>query len=107
MRKPPLFKGDQSRRRQVVDLDQLPAGMHAFAVGLVDCLQTHFGTGAISRSRADLFDQDGVPILCELECVSPNTNISLLGRQRGAAQAWAIFAAYADVIAARAGHLSS
>ncbi|NTU79709.1 MAG: hypothetical protein HGA45_09960 [Chloroflexales bacterium] len=105
VRKPPLFKGDQSSRRQVLDGKQLPARMRAFAEGLVGCLQAHFGAGAISRSRVDLFDQAGVPVLCELECVAPNTNLHLVARQWGLTVALALFDDYAEVIAARAGQL--
>ncbi|NTV63531.1 MAG: hypothetical protein HGA65_08355, partial [Oscillochloris sp.] len=101
VRKPPLFKGDQSQRRQVLNCDQLPTRMRTFAEGVINCMHTHFGAGAISRSRVDLFYQDGVPILCEWECVAPNTNISLVAQQRGAEEAWAIFATYADVIEQR------
>lgn len=100
VRKPKLFKGDGSSRRELVALADLPAGMRAFAEGLFDCLHDRFGEGAVSRIRVDLFDQGGAPILCELECVDPNTNIGLLA-QREPAAAQQLGRRYAQVIAAR------
>jgi hypothetical protein len=69
--------------------------MLAFAEGLVGWMEERFGPGAISRARVDLFAQDQGPVLCELECVDPNTNLRLLGRR------------YAQVIAARTAALTA
>lgn len=104
VQKPKLFKGDGSRRRQVIRLDALPLGMLAFAEQLVALLHHHFGEGAVSRARVDLFDQDGTPVLCELECVDPNTNIRIVA-QHDAIVAQAIIQSYAQVIATRAAEL--
>lgn len=101
VRKPKLFKGDGSSRRELVALAELPAGMLAFAEGLVGWMDEQFGVGSLSRARVDLFDQDGGPILCELECVDPNTNLRLVA-QRDAEAVGLIGQAYAQVIAARA-----
>ncbi len=100
VQKPKLFKGDGGRRRQVVALEQLPGTMFAFAEHLVSWLHDHFGAGAVSRVRVDLFDQDGQPVLCELECVDPNTNIQRVAEHDPDA-AQAIIATYARVIEAR------
>ncbi|NJO81379.1 MAG: hypothetical protein HC828_00555 [Blastochloris sp.] len=106
VRKPKLFKGDGSSRREVIALADLPAGMGAFAEGLVGWMDAQFGAGALSRARVDLFDQDGIPVLCELECVDPNTNLRLVA-QRDAATAQQIGRRYAEVIAARAATLAA
>ena len=81
IQKPALFKGDNSRRRRFVALDQLPNHMIFFAESLVGLLDEHFGAGAISRARVDLFYQDETLILCELECVEPNTNLKIIENQ--------------------------
>jgi hypothetical protein len=77
IRKPKLFKGDDSSRREAVPLNQLPASMQSFAEVLVKYLDSHFGEGKISRARVDLFEQGGKPVLCELECVEPNSNLKV------------------------------
>lgn len=101
VRKPKLFKGDGSRRREAVALDALPAGMRDFAEGLVASLDDQMGKGSVSRARVDLFDQDGEPVLCELECGAPNTNLRLL-HERDPEAAKQVGKRYAEVIAARA-----
>lgn len=106
VRKPPLFNGDGSARRRVVDLPDLPPRLLGFATQIMGCMHDHFGAEAISRARIDLFDQDGEPVLCELECADPNTNIRLVAEQRGPDAAQAIFARYAPVIADRAASLA-
>jgi hypothetical protein len=106
VRKPPLFKGDGSARRRVVDRPDLPPRLIAFAEQVLGGMHDHFGADALSRVRIDLFDQDGEPVLCELECADPNTNIRLVAEQRGPAAAQAIFARYATVIADRAAVLA-
>lgn len=100
VRKPKLFKGDGSSRRELIALAELPAGMLAFARGLVGWLHEQFGAGAVSRVRVDLFDQGGIPVLCELECVDPNANLRLLA-QRDPVAAQQVGQRYAEVIAAR------
>jgi hypothetical protein len=105
VRKPKLFKGDGSSRREMIALADLPSGMLAFAEGLVGWMDTQFGPDSLSRARVDLFDQDGVSVLCELECVDPNTNLRLVA-QRDEAAAQQIGRRYADVIAARAATLA-
>lgn len=52
VRKPKLFKGDGSSRRELVALAELPAGMLAFAEGLVGWLHDQFGAGDACRSVA-------------------------------------------------------
>lgn len=100
VRKPKLFKGDGSSRRELIVLTDLPARMLLFAEGLVGWLYDQFGAGAVSRVRVDLFDQGGAPVLCELECVDPNTNLRLLA-ERNPAAAQQVGQHYAQVIAAR------
>jgi hypothetical protein len=100
IQKPKLFKGDGSSRRQVVALDRLPGSMLPFAEKLVEWLDGHFGAGAVSRARADLFNQHGTPVLCELECVAPNTNIWVVAHHN-ASLADSIVQEYANVIEQR------
>jgi hypothetical protein len=107
VRKPPLFKGDGSVRRRVVDRPDLPPRLLAFAEQVLGWMHDHFGADALSRVRIDLFDQDGEAVLCELECADPNTNIRLVAEQRGPDAAQAIFARYATVIADRVASLAS
>lgn len=97
IQKPKLFKGDGSIRRKVVELDKLPRNMQRFAEALVQTLDTHFGSGSISRARVDLFDRQGIPVLCELECVEPNTNINIVAKHNESI-AKKIVQHYADVI---------
>jgi hypothetical protein len=80
--------------------------MLAFAEGLVGWMEERFGPGAISRARVDLFAQDQGPVLCELECVDPNTNLRLLAQSDPAA-AHEIGRRYAQVIAARTAALTA
>ncbi|KAB8333756.1 hypothetical protein SD80_011935 [Scytonema tolypothrichoides VB-61278] len=103
--KPPLFKGDGSARRRIVDLPDVPPRLLRFAEHVLAAFANTFASETISRTRLDLFDQAGVPMLCELETVDPNTNIRLVAEQRGVAAAQTIFAEYARVIAARAAAL--
>lgn len=100
VQKPKLFKGDGSSRRQVIALERLPGTMFAFAQEIIRWLYDHFGEGAVSRVRVDLFNQDGVPVLCELESVDPNTNIRLVA-QHDSEAAKQIGEIYAAVILAR------
>ncbi|GAB4178131.1 MAG: hypothetical protein Fur005_40300 [Roseiflexaceae bacterium] len=101
IQKPKLFKGDGSSRRRMVPLEQIPARMAAFSQQLVAALHATAGIGAISRLRLDLFDQGGIPMLCELECVSPNINLRVIAREDPSAAAQ-ITERYAETIAARA-----
>jgi hypothetical protein len=101
VQKPKLFKGDGSSRRRMVPYEQLPPRMAAFSEQLVGALHAATGAGAISRLRLDLFDQDGLPVLCELECVSPNINLRVIARD-DPAQAARITQIYAETIAKRA-----
>jgi hypothetical protein len=78
VRKPGLFKGDGMNRRRFIPLDRLPDRLMDFAQLIVDTTIGIYGYGEITRSRVDLFMEDGIPVLCELECVDPNTNIKVL-----------------------------
>jgi hypothetical protein len=100
-----LFKGDGSTRRQVVSLDRLPGSMLPFAEKLVGWLDGHFGAGAVSRARVDLFNQHGTPVLCELECVDPNTNIRVVAHHN-ARLADSIVQEYANVVEQRTAALT-
>ncbi|MEJ2741838.1 MAG: hypothetical protein P8176_04970 [Gammaproteobacteria bacterium] len=104
IQKPKLFKGDGASRRQLIELDRLPGSMLSFAEKLVACLDSHFGAGSVSRARVDLFDQQGVPVLCEIECTDLNMNIQAVATQN-ARRADSIVQAYANVIEQRAAAL--
>jgi hypothetical protein len=78
VRKPGLFKGDGMSRRSFVPPDRLPDSVMGFARFVVTTAMSIYGHGEITRSRVDLFVEDDVPVLCELECVDPNTNIRVL-----------------------------
>lgn len=106
VQKPPLFKGDGSGRRVFVELERLPGTMLAFAEALVGALVDHFGAGSVSRARVDLFDEGGVPVLCELECVDPNTNLRVVA-EHDASRAEVTVQTYADVIEERAAALAA
>ena len=80
VQKPKLFKGDDSSRRRFISLEQLPDGMLRFAEEIVRHFDDKFGRGSVSRARVDLFNQRGVPTLCELECVEPNTNLAIVAK---------------------------
>lgn len=100
VQKPKLFKGDGSSRRRFISLEQLPDGMLRFAEEIVRHFDDKFGRGSVSRARVDLFNQSGVPTLCELECVEPNTNLAIVAKayQDKANEA---LRRYADVIERR------
>lgn len=104
VQKPRLFKGDGSSRRKLVPLDQLPAKMCRFAEEIVGLLDYRFGSGAITRARVDLFNQNDTVVLCELECVEPNTNMRVVANT-DEKMADAIVQTYADVIEKRTAEL--
>ncbi|MGD1861433.1 MAG: RimK family alpha-L-glutamate ligase [Leptolyngbyaceae cyanobacterium] len=106
IQKPKLFKGDSSSRRRFMPLDQLPDKMLRFAENIVEQLDNEFGSGSVSRARVDLFFQQGTPVLCELECVEPNTNIRIVANHNEE-MANQILQTYVEVIEKRTAALSS
>lgn len=105
IQKPKRFKGDNSRLRRFIPLAQLPKEVLYFAEKIVGLLEDKFGSGSISRARVDLFLQDETPVLCELECVEPNTNLRVVAEQN-IKMADEIVKNYAKVIEKRTAVLS-
>lgn len=106
IQKPGRFRGDNSRERRFIPLDQLPGHMLCFAERMVGLLDDHFGIGSVSRARVDMFVQDDMPVLSELECVEPNTNIGIVAAHNERI-ANDIVQTYANVIETRTAALNS
>ena len=105
--KPAGFKQTDSQKRKMVEAADLPEHMLEFADYSVKQFRELYGAENVTRLRVDLFDEEGVPVLCELEAVEPNTNISVVARDRGAAHANSVFKAYAAAIDKRVRALSA
>ena len=101
IQKPRLFKGDGSTRRRALRLTDLPYKALEFSHDLIAYMDNYYGENEIVRSRIDLIHEDGTPVLCEFECVEPNTNIRIIADQLGTSIADPIFQQYAGVIEAR------
>ena len=107
VRKPAGFKNSDSQRRVAVGAADLPPNLLEFATHTVNIMRNLYGSENITRVRVDLFDEAGVPVLCEFEMVEPNTNIGVVARDRGDDDADAIFRNYAAAISNRAQKLSA
>ncbi|WP_422028217.1 ATP-grasp domain-containing protein [Pyruvatibacter mobilis] len=99
--KPPGFRSSDTSKRRALVRQDLPPGMLSFAQDVVEWALGHYGDGAVTRARIDLIQADRGPVLCEMECVEPNTNLRSFGES---AQAM-IVAVYADAVQARLGEL--
>lgn len=75
--KPRGFKNNDTVTRTTVPIDELPAGMLAFAQNIMSFYFRNY-PDSITRTRLDFFAGDKGPILCEAEMVEPNTNIRRL-----------------------------
>lgn len=75
--KPKGFKNNNTITRTTIPVDELPAGMLAFAQNIMSFYFRKY-PDSITRTRLDFFAGDKGPILCEAEMVEPNTNIQRL-----------------------------
>ncbi len=95
--KPPGFRASDTSQRRPVSRANLPSGMLGFAEAVIDWATARYGDTAVTRARIDLISGERGPVLCELECVEPNTNLRSLDE---AARAPTV-SAYADALQAR------
>lgn len=101
--KPTGFRADNVRARQYVPPSALPTGMKPFAAHILELCRHTYGADAITRARLDLLDGENGPILCELECTEPNTNLGCINENDRPA----FIALYADAIEQRAQSLAA
>ena len=106
VRKPPGFKAGTGRRT-AAKADELPEHTLAFASDILGRFRRFYGAETITRSRVDLFVQEGLPVLCELEVVEPNTNLGVVARDWGQARTETLFRSYAAAVSKRARGLSA
>jgi len=99
--KPPGFRSSDTSQRRPVGRADLPPGMLNFAEAVMGWATARYGAGAVTRARVDLINGERGPVLCELECVEPNTNLRSFDDTARAS----IISAYADALLARMAEL--
>jgi len=99
--KPPGFRSSDTSQRRPVRRADLPPGVLSFAEAVMGWAVTRYGAGAVTRARVDLINGKCGPVLCELECVEPNTNLRSVDETARAS----IISVYADVLLARMAEL--
>ncbi|MEP0071053.1 hypothetical protein [Pyruvatibacter sp.] len=99
--KPPGFRSSDTSQRRALDPAEIPPAMLGFAQAIIDWAATRYGEGAVTRARIDLIKGEHGPVLCEFECVEPNTNL----RSFDEAARASIVPGYADAILARMAQL--
>ncbi len=99
--KPPGFRSSDTSQRRALDPAEVPPAMLGFAQSIIDWAATRYGEGAVTRARIDLIEGERGPVLCEFECVEPNTNLRSFDDVARAS----IVPAYADAILARMAQL--
>lgn len=99
--KPPGFRSSDTSQRRALDPVEIPPAMSGFAQSVMDWAATRYGKGAVTRARIDLIKGERGPVLCEFECVEPNTNLRSFDDRARAS----IVPVYADAILARMAEL--
>lgn len=99
--KPPGFRSSDTSQRRALDHADISPSMLDFAQAIIDWAGERYGEGAVTRARIDLIKGELGPVLCEFECVEPNTNL----RSFDDAARASIVPVYADAISARIAEL--
>jgi len=97
IRKPPGFRSSDTSQRKALAPEDLSPQMRDFADAITRWADQRYGTGSVTRARIDLIDGEHGPVLCEFECVEPNTNLRSFDEKARAS----LVRGYADALQAR------
>lgn len=102
IRKPPGFRSSDTSQRKALAPHEISPQMRGFADAIISWAGQRYGAGSVTRARIDLIEGEHGPVLCEFECVEPNTNLRSFDEK---ARAFLV-RGYADALQVRIGALA-